>query len=99
MNGKLSDKKMDMLFEAVLSLKSLEDCYCFFEDLCTISELKAMEQRYQVAMMLEEGQHYTEIAAETGASSATISRVGRALNYGADGYKRVLERRGKSDGV
>ena len=92
MNDKLKDVKMDDLFKAVLSLKDVEECYKFFEDLCTISELKAMEQRYQVAKMLSEGSVYSEIASATGASTATISRVNRALNYGSDGYSLVLER-------
>ena len=93
MNNKLKDEKMDELFSAILSLKNKEECYGFFDDLCTISELKSMSQRYQVAMMLEKGRVYSEIASETGASTATISRVNRALNYGSDGYKLVLSRK------
>jgi TrpR-related protein YerC/YecD len=84
---------MDELFRAVLSMETVEECYMFFEDLCTITELKSMEQRYQVARMLAEGKVYSDIANETGASSATISRVNRALNYGSDGYKIALKRR------
>ncbi|MDL2273492.1 YerC/YecD family TrpR-related protein [Oscillospiraceae bacterium OttesenSCG-928-G22] len=98
MNDKLKHPKMDALFEAILLLRSMEECYRFFEDLCTVSELKSMEQRFDVANMLAEGRVYSDIAAETGASSATISRVNRALNYGADGYKLVLERK-KTDGI
>jgi TrpR-related protein YerC/YecD len=95
MISKLKDKKMDELFEAILSLKNLDECYCFFDDLCTVSELKAMEQRFQVAKMLNQGKAYSEIATETGASSATISRVNRALLYGSDGYRIVLDREKK----
>lgn len=95
MVDKLKDPHLDELFEAVLSLKTQEECYRFFDDLCTVSELRAMEQRYQVARMLEEGVVYSEIAAKTGASTATISRVNRSLNYGSDGYKLALERRKK----
>ena len=91
-NPKLRDEQNDMLFEAILSLKSLEECYQFFEDICTISELKAMSQRLEVARMLREGHTYEDIVERTGASTATISRVKRCLNYGADGYNIVLER-------
>lgn len=87
---KLKSPPMDALFDAVLSLKTREDCYAFFEDLCTIGELQAMRQRFHVAGMLHEGRAYADIVAETGASTATVSRVNRALLYGADGYKRVL---------
>ena len=80
------------MYEAILSLKSVEECMAFFDDLCTVSELLAMEQRYQVAACLNEGMIYNDILAETGASSATISRVNRALQYGADGYQTVLPR-------
>lgn len=83
---------MDDLFSAILSLQTLEECYNFFDDLCTVAELKAMEQRWQVAKMLEEGVVYSEIAARTGASTATISRVNRSLNYGADGYRLAMKR-------
>ena len=83
---------MDYLCEAVLSLKDKEECYRFFEDIFTINELKAVEQRLQVAKMLKEKKTYTEIATKTGASTATISRVNRCLNYGSDGYNLVLER-------
>jgi len=95
MISKIKGKKMDELFQAIMSLKTLDEYYCFFDDLCTVSELKAMEQRYQVAKMLSQGRVYSEIASETGASSATISRVNRALLYGSDGYRIALEREKK----
>lgn len=82
----------DALFEAILTLKNLEDCYRFFEDLCTTSELKAISERFQVAKLLRERKTYIDIEDRTGASTATISRVNRFLNYGSDGYKMVLER-------
>lgn len=90
--SKLESSEMDYLCEAVLSLKDKEECYRFFEDIFTINELKAVEQRLQVAKMLKEKKTYTEIATKTGASTATISRVNRCLNYGSDGYNLVLER-------
>jgi TrpR-related protein YerC/YecD len=80
------------LYRAMIKLQSPEECYHFFEDLCTVSELKAMEQRYEVAKLLDEGMVYNEILEKTGASSATISRVNRCLNYGADGYRTILDR-------
>lgn len=82
------------LYRAMMKLQTPEECYRFFEDLCTVSELKAMEQRYEVAKLLDEGMVYNEILEKTGASSATISRVNRCLNYGADGYRVVLDRMG-----
>ncbi len=82
----------DLLYRAVLSLKTPEECRAFFEDLCTVAELKAMSQRLEVAQLLDEGLIYNDILQRTGASSATISRVNRALQYGADGYKTVLPR-------
>lgn len=91
-NPKLKDELNDQLCEAVLQLNSLEECYQFFEDVCTISELKAMSQRLEVAKMLKTKHTYDEIVSRTGASTATISRVKRCLNYGADGYNMVLER-------
>ncbi|MGB9802310.1 YerC/YecD family TrpR-related protein [Desulfofundulus sp.] len=93
--GKLKDPLLDDLFEAVLTLRDVDECYQFFEDICTVAELKAMAQRLAVAKMLQENRTYTEIAAQTGASTATISRVKRCLNYGADGYKLVLARLGR----
>ena len=95
MNGvqsKLKGKDLDFLFEAILRLKDIDECYNFFEDICTISELKALAQRLHVAKMLKEKNTYTEIAEETKASTATISRVNRCLNYGANGYNNILNR-------
>lgn len=88
---KLHGKDMDSLFDAILTLKNREECYRFFEDLCTIPELKAMAQRFAVAKMLYRHELYTDIVNETGASTATISRVNRALLYGSDGYMLVFE--------
>ncbi len=83
---------IDELFEAILSLEDEEDCYRFFEDICTINEIHAIAQRLQVAKLLSEKKTYTEIEAMTNASTATISRINKCLVYGADGYKRVLGR-------
>ena len=91
MSSKLKNESTDFLFQAILALETLEECYDFFEDLCTISELKAMSQRFKVAVMLADNTVYSEIVAQTGASTATISRVNRCLNYGTDGYKKALE--------
>ncbi len=91
-NPKLKDTLTDQLCEAVLLLQDTEECYQFFEDICTISELKALAQRLEVARMLDAGHTYDAIVERTGASTATISRVKRCLNYGADGYKTVLGR-------
>ena len=82
----------DILYKTILTLESVEECKRFFQDLCTVAELKAMEQRFEVALLLDEGMIYNSILGRTGASSATISRVNRALHYGADGYKQVLPR-------
>lgn len=92
MNSKIKDGLTDNLFEAILLLKGMDECYNFFEDICTVSEIKAMAQRLEVAKMLKAGNTYTDISEKTGASTATISRVNRCLNYGADGYKTILER-------
>lgn len=92
MNNKLKDEHMDALFNAILTLENTEECYKFFEDLCTVLELKAMSQRMQVATMLVQKRVYSDIVAETGASTATISRVNRTLNYGSDGYALVFDR-------
>ena len=89
---KLRGRELDQLFEAILSLKDLEECYRFFDDLCTINEIQSLSQRLEVARMLREGKTYHSIEEETGASTATISRVKRCLNYGNDGYHMVLER-------
>ena len=83
---------MDSLFDAVLCLQSREECYSFFEDLCTVNELLSLSQRFEVAAMLKDGKTYLEIAEKTGASTATISRVNRSLNYGNDGYELVFGR-------
>ena len=98
MNPRLKDMNVELLFEAILRLKNLEECYSFFDDLCTVQELKALTQRLQVAAMLSEGKVYSDIVAKTGASTATISRVNRSLNYGSDGYKAIFERLDK-DGL
>ena len=90
-NPKLKNPLTDQLFKAVLALQTEEDCYRFFEDVCTISELKSLAQRLEVARMLQKGHIYDDIVERTGASTATISRVKRCLYYGADGYKLVLE--------
>ena len=92
MNKKLETAEMDELLRAILSLETVEEAYEFFEDLCTVNEMVAMKQRFEVAKMLREERTYQDIADETGASSATISRVNRALNYGNDGYDLVLNR-------
>ncbi|MCI8537356.1 MAG: TrpR-like protein [Oscillospiraceae bacterium] len=81
------------LYETILQLKDLDECFRFFQDLCTVAELRAMEQRFDVAVLLDEGMIYNDILDKTGASSATISRVNRALHYGADGYQDVFARR------
>ena len=83
---------MDYFFKGVLSLKNIDDCYKFFEDICTIKEMQDLAQRMDVARLLSEGKVYSEIAKITGASSATISRVNKCLMYGSDGYKEILER-------
>jgi len=95
--GKLREPLFDQLFAAILKLDDTDECYQFFEDVCTVTELKAMAQRLEVAKMLQGNFTYGEIASHTGASTATISRVKRALNYGADGYKTVLSRLPASD--
>ena len=92
MNKKLETAEMDELLRAILSLETVEEAYEFFEDLCTVNEMVAMKQRFEVAKMLREERTYQDIADETGASSATISRVNHALNYGNDGYDMVLKR-------
>jgi TrpR-related protein YerC/YecD len=92
MSSKFKSPQADKLFEAVLSLQSIDECYDFFEDLCTVAELRAMIQRFDIALMLDEGKIYTEITKRTGASAATISRVHKSLNYGENGYKRAIER-------
>ena len=92
MNKKIRTEAVDFLFDAVLSLKDREECYIFFEDICTINEILSMSQRFEVAAMLREHKTYLDIAEKTGASTATISRVNRSLNYGNDGYDMVFAR-------
>ena len=94
MNKKLHSEAVDQLFEAILCLKNKEECYTFFEDVCTINELLSFSQRYEVAKMLREKKTYLEIAEKTGASTATISRVNRSLNFGNDGYDLTFARLG-----
>lgn len=98
MNQKIRTEAVDHLFEAILSLKNKEECYIFFEDVCTINELLSLSQRYEVARMLREHRTYLDIAEKTGASTATISRVNRSLNYGNDGYDMVFARLNQKDG-
>ena len=90
MSKKIRTEAVDYLFDAILSLKDKEECYTFFEDICTINELLSLSQRFEVAKMLREQKTYLEIAEKT--STATISRVNRSLNYGNDGYDMVFER-------
>lgn len=92
MNEKLKEFHIEFLFSAILELKTMEECYKFFEDLCTVQELKALAQRIQVAKLLSEDQVYSDIVKETGASTATISRVNRSLHYGSDGYAEIFHR-------
>ena len=92
MNKKIKTEAVDSLFDAILHLETREECYSFFEDLCTVNELLSLSQRFEVAAMLKDGKTYLEIAERTGASTATISRVNRSLNYGNDGYEMVFER-------
>ena len=94
MSKKLRTEAVDHLFDAILSLEYREECYSFFEDVCTVNELLSLSQRFEVAKMLREHRTYLDIAEKTGASTATISRVNRSLNYGNDGYYRVFERLG-----
>ena len=92
MSKKIRTEAVDHLFEAILSLKDKEECYPLFEDVCTINEILSLSQRFEVAHMLREQKTYLDIAEKTGASTATISRVNRSLNYGNDGYDMVFER-------
>ena len=95
MNKKIKTEAVDFLFDAILSLENRDECYSFFEDLCTVNELLSLSQRYEVASMLKDKKTYLEIAEQTGASTATISRVNRSLNYGNDGYDLVFGRLNK----
>lgn len=92
MNKKIKTPAVEKLFEAVLCLETMDECFDFFEDICTINELLSLSQRFEVARMLREQRTYLEIAEQTGASTATISRVNRSLNYGNDGYDMVISR-------
>ncbi len=92
MSAKFKDSNVDFLFEAILNLETLEECYDFFEDLCTVTEIKSISQRIVVAKMLRDKKVYNEIVSETGASTATISRVNRSLQYGCNGYEVVFKR-------
>lgn len=92
MQDKIKDSNTDFLFQAVLKLENIEECYSFFEDLCTVTELKALSQRIVVAKMLRDEKVYSDIVEATGASTATISRVNRSLRYGNDGYDVIFER-------
>ena len=92
MKEKIRDEKLDFLFEAIMTLGSLEECYSFFTDLCTTAELREMSRRLLAARMLQNNYIYTEISERTGLSTATISRVNRCLKFGNDGYITVLER-------
>ena len=96
MNKKIKTEAVDHLFEAILTLENAEECYSFFEDVCTVNELLSLSQRYEVARMLRQKKTYLEIAEKTGASTATISRVNRSLNYGNDGYDMVFARLGQA---
>ncbi len=95
---RLRDPQVDQLCRAFLTLRTVEECYRFLDDVCTITEIKALAARLEVARLLAEGRTYDEIVRRTGASSATISRVRRFLEYGADGYRLVFERLGRSHG-
>ena len=97
MNKDVKSEAADSLFDAILCLKSREECYRFFEDLCTVNELHSMSQRFEVAVMLKNRSTYLEVAEKTGASTATIRRVNRSLNYGNGGYEVVFERMKKEN--
>ena len=91
---KTTSKERSMaLYESILELKDIEECCAFFDDLCTVGELRAIEQRYDVALLLDQGLVYTEILEKTGASSATISRVNRIFSFGAGGFRKMIQRR------
>ena len=92
MNSKLKTPSVEQLFEAVLSLENKDECFDFFEDVCTINEILSLSQRFEVAKMLKDKRTYLDISEKTGASTATISRVNRSLNYGNDGYEMVFKR-------
>ncbi len=95
MNKHIKKTRNEEMYQAILQMQTVEECMKFFDDLCTVSELHAMEQRYQVASLLHQGMIYNDILARTGASSATISRVNRSLQYGKGGYQLVFDRLGE----
>lgn len=97
MSKKIRTEEVDHLFDAILSLENRDECYNFFEDVCTINELLSISQRFEVARMLRAQKTYLDIAEKTGASTATISRVNRSLNYGCDGYDLVFKRLGEEN--
>ena len=97
MSKKLRTDAVDHLFDAIFSLQNREECYTFFEDVCTVNELLSLSQRFEVAKMLRDQKTYLDIAEKTGASTATISRVNRSLNYGNDGYDMVFSRMQNTD--
>ena len=97
MQNNLRDKHMDQLFQAILDLKDLDQCYALFSDLCTVNELLAMKQRFWVARLLKEGYIYSDIVEITGASTATISRVNRCLQYVDGGYSQAMQKRVPED--
>ncbi len=97
--AELKNPELDLLFEGILQLQTVEECYRFFEDVCTIKELQAMSQRFQVAKQLFEGRNYNEVYQDTGVSSATICRVNKCLQYGNGGYRTVLERLDATDEI
>ncbi len=92
MNKKIHTPAVEHLFEAILCIKNKEECFNFFEDLCTVNELQSLSQRFEVAIMLRDKKTYLQIAEKTHASTATISRVNRSLNYGTDGYELIFDR-------
>ncbi|AOR22460.1 YerC/YecD family TrpR-related protein [Clostridium taeniosporum] len=91
-DSKIKSKELDLFFKGILELENIDECYNFFEDVATINEIKSLAQRFHVAMLLNNKKTYTEIAEVTGASTATISRVNRCLNYGSNGYKIILKK-------
>lgn len=93
----LHSESVDILFKSILNLESVEECYKYFEDVCTINELRDMAQRFEVALLLDKGWNYQQIAAKTNVSTATISRVSRCLNYGEGGYRDAIEKLKKSE--
>ncbi|MBQ6466399.1 MAG: TrpR YerC/YecD [Clostridia bacterium] len=92
MNIKIKNEQNDALFNAILTLNNIDECYAFFEDICSVNELNTISQRLKIVKMIREGKVYSEIAAETGASTATITRVNRSIQYGNGSYEMVFER-------